>query len=320
LYDEDTAESVAEYQLGSKVEQLSLSVEHIIIPRMNDLIEQGLPYTPTNDDVILTLPGSQFHLAMLLDIIRIQRHTLSTMFLCHSLPSGKGVEWQLIQIGGDEVILHANLKIQDSDDQLESILANVPGLKWVGPQLNLVNDDVNHFILLEASGAHNKEVISALSDAARMRIDLDGPEPYVKIGKAFETVSGFHLIQHESISEVQMNIEFAGDYRNLLQREEDFIALTIDGFLIYGSCKFWSRKLSPKKKEMRIAELNQEIKRMESLNLPFGFPKERIRKMLITTTPILDHVPDGTTVIVTNLERLHSQLDEPSDSTNGVEE
>ena len=115
-----------------------------------------------------------------------------------------------------------------------------------------------------------------------------------------------------------INVEFMGGMKAIVphtgevvkaKREEDIIALTKNGNLIYASCKFKGRANSTIKTPQKITQkMQEEISRLDSLILPITFPKERIVKMLITTTPAMQLAGPTGDVIVTNLHGLADVL------------
>ncbi|HIG33824.1 MAG TPA: hypothetical protein EYQ11_02955 [Candidatus Poseidoniales archaeon] len=130
------------------------------------------------------------------------------------------------------------------------------------------------------------------------------------VGKAFEEVTGHCFDDHDSIASVVINVEFAGQaMKKATKREEDVIALTKRGNLIYASCKFKGRSGSVIRHPHKItAAMQQEVSRVKSLVLPINFPKERIKRMIITTTPAMQLTGETGEVIVTNLAGLSDSL------------
>ena len=112
-----------------------------------------------------------------------------------------------------------------------------------------------------------------------------------------------------NVTEIATNVEFQGAYKSKLKREEDIIAMTRRGNLIYASCKFPFRKLSSRTGPQSAAARTQgEISRLGALQLPFRFPEERIVRVLITSTPCLASAGDKGDVIVTNLKGMADNL------------
>jgi hypothetical protein len=54
--------------------------------------------------------------------------------------------------------------------------------------------------------------------------------------------------------------------------------------------------------------MQQEVSRVKSLVLPINFPKERIKRMIIATTPAMQLTGETGEVIVTNLAGLSDSL------------
>ena len=95
-----------------------------------------------------------------------------------------------------------------------------------------------------------------------------------------------------------------------VKREEDVIALTKRGNLIYASCKYKGRSHSAhlNRPQTITASMQKEVSRVRSLVLPINFPKERIKRMVITTTPAMQLAGETGEVIVTNLAGLSDSL------------
>ena len=83
-----------------------------------------------------------------------------------------------------------------------------------------------------------------------------------------------------------------------VRREEDIIAIHKNGNLLYVSCKFaWC-----KNKQSCETKTMEEVHRLQNLQLAFNIPKERVTKMLVTTTKAHELVQDCIDgVYVTNL-------------------
>jgi hypothetical protein len=134
----------------------------------------------------------------------------------------------------------------------------------------------------------------------------------LRVGTAFEEVTGHCFAEHDSIVSVVINVEVDGQAviaGKKVKREEDVVALTKRGNLIYASCKYKGRSHSALSRPQTIAaSMQKEVSRVRSLVLPIKFPKERIHRMVITTTPAVQLAGETGEVIVTNLAGLSDSL------------
>ena len=133
------------------------------------------------------------------------------------------------------------------------------------------------------------------------------------VGTAFEEVTGHCFAEHDSIVSVVLNVKVDGQAviaGKTVKREEDVIALTKRGNLIYASCKYKGRSHSAhlNRPQTITSSMQKEVSRVRSLVLPINFPKERIHRMVITTTPAVNLTGDSGDVIVTNLAGLSDSL------------
>ena len=290
----------------------TLEIETRKIPVINDLMEQDLPYIPREGDCIL-VPAMQLHIALLLERLAwAAKHMgVQTTYLCHTEPDGQSVEWKMVgqnPEGGfavDTVALP-----RPSHDSLEWILSD-SGASYSWPETRFVDSKVEEFIELEERSYDGESVTYAL-------LGLVGAEPVeggrmgMIVGSAFEAVAGHCFDNQDSIASVVINVEFDGQAKignKKTKREEDVIALTKRGNLIYASCKYKGRSHSATNRPQTIAaSMQQEISRFKSLVLPINFPKERIHRIIITTTPAMQLAGKGGDVIVTNLAGLSDSL------------
>ena len=174
------------------------------------------------------------------------------------------------------------------------------------------------FIDLDSISPDGPAVTESLLELTRGHLSGNSKNMGVKVGEAFEIVSSVCFRKHESIKSVVMNVEFMGQMKAIVpqtgrvvkaKREEDIIALTKNGNLIYASCKFKGRAQGVIKTPQKITrQMQEEISRLDSLILPINFPKERIVKMLITTTPAKNLSGPTGDMIVTNLHGLSDVL------------
>lgn len=318
LYDASVAKVTDIDRLATEAGRIAvgdgtLEIETREIPVINDLIEQELPYMPREGDCIL-VPAMQLHIALLLE--RLAWATkfmgLETAYLCHTEPDGQSVEWKMVghnSEGGFAVDTIAIFK--SSHDSLEWILSD-SGATYSRPATRFVDSKVEEFIELEERSYDGESVTYAL-------LGLVGAEPVgggkmgKVVGSAFEAVAGHCFDNQESIASVVINAEFEGQAKifgnEKIKREEDVIALTKRGNLIYASCKYKGRSHSATNVPQRIAaSMQQEVSRVKSLVLPINFPKERIKRMIITTTPAMQLAGETGEVIVTNLAGLSDSL------------
>ena len=107
------------------------------------------------------------------------------------------------------------------------------------------------------------------------------------------------FVRSRSIHDVSVNVEFGSERKELnARREEDIIAIHNNGNLLYVSCKFAWCKNQGRCKSKTL----EEVLRLENLQLAFNIPKERVTKILVTTTKARNLVQDCVNgVYVTNL-------------------
>ena len=318
LYDSDVARVTDIKRLANEAGRIdvggggNLEIETREIPVINDLIEQELPYMPREGDCIL-VPAMQLHIALLLE--RLAWATkfmgLETTYLCHTEPDGQSVEWKMVghnPEGGFEVDTIA--LPQPSHDSLEWLLSD-SGATYSRPATRFVDSKVEEFIELEGRSYDGDSVTYGLLNLVGVRA-VKGDNIGTMVGKAFEAVVGHCFDEQDSIASVVINIEFDGQavmYGNTRKREEDVIALTERGNLIYASCKFKGRSGSVTRHPHKItAAMQKEVSRVKSLVLPINFPKERIKRMIITTTPAMQLAGEIGEVIVTNLAGISDSL------------
>lgn len=319
LYDSDVARVTDIKRLANEAGRIdvggggNLEIETREIPVINDLIEQELPYMPREGDCIL-VPAMQLHIALLLE--RLAWATkfmgLETAYLCHTEPDGQSVEWKMVRHnpeGGFEVDTFA--RPLPSHDSLEWLLSD-SGATYSRPATRFVDSKVEEFIELEERSYDGESVTYALLGLVGAESVVGGNKRII-VGKAFEEVTGHCFDDHDSIASVVINVEFAGQAKifedKKTKREEDVIALTKRGNLIYASCKYKGRSHSATNFPQKIAaSMQQEVSRVKSLVLPINFPKERIKRMIITTTPAMQLAGETGEVIVTNLAGLSDSL------------
>lgn len=318
LYDSDVARVTDIKRLANEAGRIdvvgggNLEIETREIPVINDLIEQELPYMPREGDCIL-VPAMQLHIALLLE--RLAWATkfmgLETAYLCHTEPDGQSVEWKMVGHNPEGGFAVDTIALpQPSHDSLEWLLSD-SGATYSRPATRFVDSKVEEFIELEERLVDGESVTYALLDLGIEPVV--GSKMGVIVGKAFEEVTGHCFDDHDSIASVVINVEFAGQAKifedKKTKREEDVIALTKRGNLIYASCKYKGRSHSATNFPQKIAaSMQQEVSRVKSLVLPINFPKERIKRMIITTTPAMQLAGETGEVIVTNLAGLSDSL------------
>ena len=294
------------------VEGGTLEIETREIPVINDLIEQGLPYEPREGDCIL-VPAMQLHIALLLERLdwAAKNMHLGTVYLCQTEPDGQSVEWKIIgrnPEGGFAVKTISFTK--PSHDNLEWILAD-SGLTYKWPETRFVDSEVEEFLELEERLVDGESVTYALLGLVGLK-PVRGGKMGLRVGTAFEEVTGHCFAEHDSIVSVVINVEVDGQAviaGKKVKREEDVVALTKRGNLIYASCKYKGRSHSALSRPQTIAaSMQKEVSRVRSLVLPINFPKERIKRMIITTTPAVQLAGETGEIIVTNLAGLSDSL------------
>jgi hypothetical protein len=317
LYDSDVAKVTDIKRLANEAGQIdvagggNLETETQEIPVINDLMEQDLPYMPREGDCIL-VPAMQLHIALLLERLAwaAKYMGVQTAYLCHTEPDGQSVEWKIVGHNPEGGFAVDTITLpKSSHDSLEWILSD--SRATYSPATRFVDSKVEEFVDLEERSYDGETVTYAL-------LGLVGAEPVEEdnigrmVGSAFEAIAGHCFDEQDSIASVVINIEFDGRakiFGKTRKREEDVIALTERGNLIYASCKFKGRSGSAIRSPHKItASMQEEVSRVKSLVLPINFPQERIKRMIITTTPAMQLAGETGEVIVTNLAGLSGSL------------
>lgn len=323
LYDSLVSEKTdMDYLLdeAKKIGQGNIQVEKREIPVINELLDTEIPYTPHEFDCIL-VPAMQLHLALLIHKLTesARKNEIRVFFLCHSSPDGKSRDWKVLgrNLAGKWIIKSVKTD-KLSDNELSWILAGSE-IEWNYFKEGLNRSILNEFIDFEKQSPDGPAVTNSLLELTEDHVlSVNSKNIGAKVGEAFEIVSSVCFREHDSIKSVVINVEFMGGMKAIVphtgevvkaKREEDIIALTKNGNLIYASCKFKGRANSTIKTPQKITEkMQEEISRLDSLILPITFPKERIVKMLITTTPAMQLAGPTGDVIVTNLHGLNGEL------------
>ena len=295
-----------------EVEGGTLEIKTREIPVINDLIEQDLPYEPRDGDCIL-VPAMQLHIALLLERLdwAVKNMHLGTVYLCQTEPDGQSIEWKLLGHNPKGGFAVTNFQVdKTSHDNLEWILAD-SRLTYKRPETRFVDSKVEEFLKLEELLVDGDSVTYALLGLVGLK-PVQGGEMGLIVGTAFEEVTGHCFAEHDSIVSVVINVEVDGQAvisGKKVKREEDVVALTKRGNLIYASCKYKGRSHSALKRPQTIAaSIQEEVSRVKSLVLPINFPKERIKRMIITTTPAVQLAGETGEIIVTNLAGLSDSL------------
>jgi hypothetical protein len=88
-------------------------------------------------------------------------------------------------------------------------------------------------------------------------------------------------------------------------REEDSLALTSKGNVVFFSAKHCIRDNGDmRRRQVNNKVIQDEIERLEGLELPGNYPRQRVFYVLITTTPLVHAAQRSPDVIVTNLFEL----------------
>lgn len=322
LYDKLVSEKTNIDYLLEEVDRIGrgkLLVEKREIPVINELMETEIPYTPRDCDCIL-VPAMQLHLALLMHKLTesARMKEINLFFLCHSDPHGRRRDWKVL---GHNSVGKLNVKSitmdKLSDNELTWILAGSEiESNYFGERIN--RSELNEFIDFEKQSPDGPAVTHSLLELTHNHLSGNSKGIGEKVGEAFEIASSACFHEHDSIKSVVMNVEFMGRMKSIVpktrevvtaKREEDIIALTNNGNLIYASCKFKGRATSRIQTPQKITrQMQEEISRVDSLVLPITFPKERIVKMVITTTPAMQLAGPTGEVIVTNLHGLADVL------------
>ena len=302
LYDEFVEKNTDLEQLRTIIRQMNLEIEEQKIPLINELMHDKINYRPQDGDCII-VPGVQLHLALILDHLCKELESvvgIKTAYVCFTKPEGNLIQWIRVMKGKEN-----KLEVVSR----EHTLPFKSSIKWYfdsnirydEPTLKLSNYKLDNLINSEKKSTDLEQWI-----ADEEVIELTGVLSKNEIGFAFEKLAGACVQRNNSIHQVVMNVYFGSERKkNLAKREEDIIAIHKNGNLIYVSCKFkWCTNQNNCKSEMLT-----EIDRVRNLQLPFKVPKQRVTRMLITTTKAMNLISSDDEVIVTNLAGLSSIIE-----------
>ena len=296
-----------------RIEDMGLEGRIEPIPEMNDLLDEDFAYSPEDGDVINSRPGSGIHLGLIMNC------------LTESLKVGNSIRFYLADIGANgtsmafsRVVLNAEAVDPPIDtvehkfeslDFLEGVLEDSGAKNWglAGKTTKLGYDNLRIFKVHENHAndddgedvTYNMEMASSYKDLS----DIASPSRGKDLGGAFEELVGLEMLQCGNVIEAFMNIKWKKDGR--MVREEDSLALTSKGNVVFFSAKHCIRDNGDMVKRSKHAKIIQdEIERLEGLELPGNYPRQRVFKVLITTTPQFHAAQRSPDVIVTNLFEL----------------
>ena len=297
LYDKSVRKNTDIPQLREALGRLNLEIEEKEIPVINEFMVENINYQPLDGDCIL-VPSLQLHLATILDLIGKELESIigiSSAYICFTKPEGNLVQW--IRVA----------KTEDSTLNIEVINHTLPykspiewyfesGISYDVPELNLANYKLEKIIESEEKATNLGNWIEKED-----LIEITDIKSKDEIGFGFEKLAACCINKSKSIHQTVMNVHFSSERRNIQsKREEDVIAIHKNGNLLYVSCKFkWCKNSVNCKNEILL-----EMDRIRNLQLPFKIPKQRITRMLVTTSKASELVSSDGEVIVTNLAGL----------------
>tara|TARA_B100000287_G_scaffold383613_1_gene389516 strand:+ start:87 stop:1169 length:1083 start_codon:yes stop_codon:yes gene_type:complete len=277
------------------------------VPIINDLMRIPFPYDFENFDCII-VPPLQLHLSLLLNSVNSKISYLpKTVFLFHTHPDGKLLTFSRLIFEDGNCSYKPFLEERKNMDNLYSILKNK------GCEFDRLMHVVDPII---ANRLIHQENLRTISDDDLMThfIQHTLPEEYQieerrrdALGRAFEKLANYCFYSNASIfsDNIATNVFFKSNSK-YIHREEDILAINQNNKLLVVSCKAaFSSQIS----SATTRNLNKEIKRLNSLELPINFPKERIHKILVTSTPAVSKLgKEKNGVMITNLLGLDDLL------------
>lgn len=285
--------------LRSLLKDTKLQIDEIMIPEVNDILSKKIDYTPEDGDCVV-VPALPIHLGIILEIICSEIQSVvgvNSMYVCFTKPQGNLIEWYRLTKMDD-----GTLKIEKSGHKIPF----KSNLDWYFESVKSDKPDFSlHDTLLQSiidSESEEDDLLSWIEQNQVLRLTNVSLED---IGFGFEKLAAACFQRHENIHDIAVNIKFGSERKNVTSREEDIVAIHKNGDLLYISCKFkWCKNIESCR-EKTLAE----VERLKNLQLAFRIPKERITKILVTTTRANNLVSDCIDgVHVTNLAGIDDLL------------
>ena len=292
LYDSHVEKKSKFRHLRKLIKHTNLNLSESRIPIINDLLSEKLDYTPQDGDC-LVVPGLPLHLGLILELITKEIESvvgINSVYICLTKPQGNLIEWLRLR-----KLENGNLKIERSAHELpfkSSINWYFESVQsYERPESFLEKDLLQKIIDSESFCDDLEEWI----DEHKI-LKLTGEKQH---GFAFEKLAAACFQSNHAIHDVAVNIEFGSERKVLeVSREEDIIAIHKNGNLLYISCKFARCRNADTCRERTLKELD----RLKNLHLAFSIPKERVTRVLVTTSKAAKLVPNlREGVYVTNL-------------------
>ena len=297
-----------------RIEAMGLEVEPITpIPKMNDILDEDFAYSPEDGDVINSRPGTGTHLGLILSCLADSLKVRNSIrfYLADISANGTSMAFSRVALNAEAVDTRIDTVEHkfESLDFLEGVLEDGMAESWVRPAktTKLGYDNLRIFKIHEslANDDDGEDVITNMEMASSYKElnNIASPSRGKDLGDAFEELVGLEMLQCGNVIEVFMNIKWRKDGR--IVREEDSLALTSKGNVVFFSAKHCIRDNGDmRKRQVNNKMIQNEIERLEGLELPGNYPRQRVFYVLITTTPLVHAAQRSPDVIVTNLFEL----------------
>jgi len=317
MYDKSASSDVIDLHQDEDFKKLD--VETLEIPEINNLFTEDFTYKFKNHDCIIP-PPLTYHMLFLLNSFN-SSWTLSKnkIFIFHTESEGTISTLRAFTLDNMSRKLDASPKItlrREGKDNLNNLIKDARGVPKPFPNYN--ERAIKRFIEFESHPLNATKIRIFLNQFLPEKSEpQDKPVSNLQQGNIFEEIVAIWIDNHSSITECYYSITWKnktgrkGTIKEALTiREEDTIALYDDKsspkspqYLLYISTKSSADKATVKKKT------EHEIQRMLDLKLPFVFPSERVRKILVVSTTALQTITTQTPgLIVTNLANLHDEI------------
>ena len=295
IYDSSVEKKSNFSHLRKMIRDTKLEFEEQKIPVINDLFSQEMNYVPKDGDCIV-VPALPLHLGIIFDRICSEIGSIvgiNSIYVCFTKPQGNIIQW-------------FSLTKQDNDGlRIESKEHDLPFKSSIEWYFESVQSHSKPSLIIDDKSL--KSIIDSESKTSNLQhwldehniLELTEIKSNDDAGFALEKLAAACFVRSRSIHDVSVNVEFGSERKELnARREEDIIAIHNNGNLLYVSCKFaWC-----KNQERCKSKTLEEVLRLENLQLAFNIPKERVTKILVTTTKARKLVQDCINgVYVTNL-------------------
>ena len=295
LYDSNVEKKSNFTHLRNMLKDTKLQIEEQKIPVINDMFSQEMNYVPKDGDCIV-VPGLPLHLGIILDTICseiISIVGINLIYVCFTKPQGNIVEWfRLTKQDNEALTIEKSVHVLPFKSSIEWYFESVQS----HGKPSLIIDDMSLQSVIDSESRTSN--LEDWLDEHNI-LELTKTKSNSDVGFALEKLAAACFARSRSIHDVSVNVEFGSQRRVLnVRREEDIIAIHKNGNLLYVSCKFaWC-----KNKQSCETRTMKEVHRLQNLQLAFNIPKERVTKILVTTTKAQELVQDCIDgVYITNL-------------------